>query len=148
MQNRISVSLASDYWITLKTESTMPFILCLRALFNLSNAVMCPLAGTSCIVFLLLLSLLFSFLFFMSQFPSPFSTCEFVGGLPPLTLTRKCIIIIIIIIIIGKPLFYLSIIQSTLESGSTAYVHCLSQALYNKLLAASRLALKRIVFLG
>ena len=41
----------------------MPFILCLRPLFNLSNAVMCPLAGTSCIVFLFLLSLLFYFYF-------------------------------------------------------------------------------------
>ena len=46
--------------------------------------------------------------------------------------------------IFGKRLFYLSIIQSTLEYGSTAYVHCLSQALYNKLLAVSHLALKRI----
>ena len=38
------------------------------------------------------------------------------------------------------------LIQSTLEYGSSAYVHCLSEALYNKLTGASRLALQRIVF--
>ena len=46
--------------------------------------------------------------------------------------------------IFGKRLFYLSIIQSTFEFGSTAYIHCLSQTLYDKLLTASRVALKRI----
>jgi len=44
----------------------------------------------------------------------------------------------------ARRLFYCSIIQSTLEYASCAYVHCLSQNLYNKLLSCGRIALKRI----
>jgi len=44
----------------------------------------------------------------------------------------------------ARRLFYCSIVQSTLEYASCAYVHCLSQHLYNQLLLSSRTALKRI----
>ena len=44
----------------------------------------------------------------------------------------------------AKRMFYLSIIQSTLEYASNSYVHSLSSTLYSKLIAASRSALKRI----
>ena len=39
---------------------------------------------------------------------------------------------------------YRSFSPHAFEFGSTAYIHCLSQTLYDKLLTASRVALKRI----
>ena len=73
----------------------MPFILCLRPLFNLSNAVMCPVAGTSCIVFLFLLSLLFF------SFPKSIQHVRICGRFTTADIdARKCIIITIIIMTI------------------------------------------------
>ena len=46
--------------------------------------------------------------------------------------------------IFGKRLFYLSIIQSTFEFGSTAYIHCLSHALYDKLLTRRCAVLRKV----
>ena len=44
----------------------------------------------------------------------------------------------------ARRMFYVSIIQSTLEYGSSAYVHSLTDELYNKLCIASHLAMKKI----
>ena len=44
----------------------------------------------------------------------------------------------------AKRTFYLSVIQSTLEYASTAYVHCLAQQQYDLLLKCARIALKKI----
>ena len=44
----------------------------------------------------------------------------------------------------ARRLFYLSIIQSTLEYASSAYINCLSHRSYNQLITASRTSLKRI----
>lgn len=44
----------------------------------------------------------------------------------------------------ARRLFYLSIIQSTLEYGSSAFVHSLTQDVYNKLITTSHLTLKKI----
>lgn len=44
----------------------------------------------------------------------------------------------------ARRLFFLSIIQSTLEYASSAYINCLSHRSYDLLLAASRTCLKRV----
>jgi len=44
----------------------------------------------------------------------------------------------------ARRLFYLSIVQSTLEYASSSYIHSLSQSLYNKLLTASTISIKKI----
>ena len=44
----------------------------------------------------------------------------------------------------SRRIFFLSIIQSSLEYASTAYVHSLSQTLYNQLTTTSRTALKKV----
>ena len=41
-------------------------------------------------------------------------------------------------------LFYLSIVKSTLEFESSAYVHCLTFTLFQKLIVCSRLCMKKI----
>jgi len=44
----------------------------------------------------------------------------------------------------ARRLFYLSIIQSTLEYASTSYIHSLNQRNYNRLLTTSTIAIKKI----
>ena len=44
----------------------------------------------------------------------------------------------------ARRLFYLSIIQSTLEYASSAYIHSLSSTLHNKLVICSHLAMKKV----
>ena len=44
----------------------------------------------------------------------------------------------------ARRLFYLSIVQSTLDYASNSYVHCLSHSAYNKLLTASRVCMRRV----
>ena len=43
----------------------------------------------------------------------------------------------------AKRTFYLSVLQSTLDYASSAYCHCLSQALYNRLITCSHIAMKK-----
>ena len=45
---------------------------------------------------------------------------------------------------VARRLFYLSIIQSTLEFASSAYVHCLISTLFQKLVVCSHLCMKKI----
>ena len=40
-------------------------------------------------------------------------------------------------------MFYLSVLQSTLDYASSAYCHCLSQSLYNRLVVCSHNAMKK-----
>ena len=44
----------------------------------------------------------------------------------------------------ARRLFYLSIVQSTLEFASSAYVHCLTSTLFQKLIVCSHLCMKKI----
>ena len=44
----------------------------------------------------------------------------------------------------AKRTFYLSIIQSTLDYASNAYLHCLSTTLYNRIVTVSHVAMKRV----
>jgi len=44
----------------------------------------------------------------------------------------------------SRRIFYLSIIQSSLEYASTAYIHSLRQPLYNQLITTSKIALKKV----
>ena len=48
---------------------------------------------------------------------------------------------------VARRLFYLSIVQSTFEFASSAYVHCLTSTLFQKLLVCSHLCMKKIFHL-
>ena len=43
----------------------------------------------------------------------------------------------------ARRMFYLSVLQSTLDYASSAYCHCLSQSLYNRLVVCSHNAMKK-----
>ena len=45
---------------------------------------------------------------------------------------------------LARRLFYLSIVQSTLEFASSAYVHCLTSTLFQKLIVCSHICMKKI----
>ena len=45
---------------------------------------------------------------------------------------------------VARRLFYLSIVQSTLEFASSAHVHCLTSPLFQKLIVCSHLCMKKI----
>ena len=45
---------------------------------------------------------------------------------------------------VARRLFYLSIVQSTLEFASSAYVHCLTSTLFQKLIVCSHLCMNKI----
>eukprot|EP00117_Sycon_ciliatum_P031091 scpid111039/ scgid24383/ len=44
----------------------------------------------------------------------------------------------------AKRTFYLSIVQSTLDYASNAYLHCLSATLFNKIVTVSHIAMKKV----